>query len=212
MKTHKDYKTNIFINCPFDDDYIPLFEAIIFTIYILGFIPRSSYEIDDGGVRVDKIIKLIKECKYGIHDISRTELDADNDLPRFNMPFELGIDMGCKHLGKKQHSKKVLLILDIEKYRFRIYLSDISGQDVKAHNNDPNVVIRIIRDWLNVSNKALPIPSALFVQTEYALFRTQIDRICASSNLDADSLQYIDYCHIVDIWLSERKSGVIFTP
>lgn len=209
MNTHSSYEKNVFINCPFDDEYTPLFEAVIFTIYMLGFIPRSSFEIDDGGVRVDKIIKIIGECKYGIHDISRTELDKDNNLPRFNMPFELGIDMGCRHLGKNHHCEKVLLILDKEKHRFRIYLSDISGQDIKAHKNDPEEAIKIVRNWLNVSNKAHIIPSALFVQKEYALFRTQIDRICESSSLDVDDLQYTDYCHIIEIWLSERKKTEI---
>jgi hypothetical protein len=27
-----EYEQNVFINCPFDDDYAPLFEAIVFAI------------------------------------------------------------------------------------------------------------------------------------------------------------------------------------
>src|SRR5262249_5963635 len=30
-------------------------------------------------------------CKYGIHDISRTEVTSASGLPRFNMPLELGV-------------------------------------------------------------------------------------------------------------------------
>lgn len=199
------YEKNVFINCPFDEEYTSLFEAIIFTIYILEFILRSSFEIDDGGVRVEKIIKLISECKYGIHDISRTELNPENHLPRFNMPFELGIDIGCKYLSENHHCEKVHLIIDTENHRFRIYLSDISGQDVKAHKNDPNEIIKVVRNWLSTSLKKKVIPSASFIQKQYELFRSQMKRICDSSNLDAEDLQYTDFCHIIEIWLLEMK-------
>jgi hypothetical protein len=47
---------------------------------------------------LSKIEKLIEVSKYGIHDISRTELNAHN-FPRFNMPFELGIFFGAKRHG-----------------------------------------------------------------------------------------------------------------
>jgi len=74
----------IFINCPFDSEYRPLFEAIVFAIYACGFVPRCSLEDGDSGrLRLLKIIDLIDQCTYGVHDISRTELDANTQLPRF---------------------------------------------------------------------------------------------------------------------------------
>ncbi|MEA2238824.1 MAG: hypothetical protein QOC81_3548 [Thermoanaerobaculia bacterium] len=33
---HDEYERNVFINCPFDDDYAPLFEAIVFAINDAG--------------------------------------------------------------------------------------------------------------------------------------------------------------------------------
>ncbi len=66
--------TSVFINCPFDAQYRPLFEAIVFAVFACGFRPRCALEIDDASqVRIDKIFKIIAECKYGVHDISRTE-------------------------------------------------------------------------------------------------------------------------------------------
>lgn len=57
-------------------------------------------ELDDGGqTRIDKLYGLIGECRYGIHDLSRTELDDVNQLPRFNMPLELGLFLGAKRYG-----------------------------------------------------------------------------------------------------------------
>ncbi len=83
---------DVFINCPFDDGYRPLFNALVFVIYDLGFVARCAREADDSGeVRLAKIERIIEQCKYGIHDISEVSLDVVNHLPRFNMPLELGI-------------------------------------------------------------------------------------------------------------------------
>src|SRR6185312_4023077 len=93
-----DFAHNVFINCPIDPEYAPLFHAMVFTVYLLGFRARCSREENDSGkIRLSKIVKIITSCKFGIHDISRTELDKG--LPRFNMPFELGIDLGIRLCG-----------------------------------------------------------------------------------------------------------------
>ena len=92
-----DYNNNVFINCPFDSDYKPLFDAMIFTVHDCGFIARCALEEDDASqVRIDKIYSIIADCRYGIHDISRTQLDAASGFSRFNMPLELGIFLGAK--------------------------------------------------------------------------------------------------------------------
>jgi hypothetical protein len=57
-----DYDINVFINCPFDDLYRPLFQATIFVLYDAGYRPRSALESSDGGeVRVDKIMRIIAD-------------------------------------------------------------------------------------------------------------------------------------------------------
>ena len=72
---------DVFINCPFDDAFAPTFRALIFAILVCGFRPRSARELDDGGqTRIDKIFALIEQCRYGIHDLSRTELDAAGEF------------------------------------------------------------------------------------------------------------------------------------
>jgi hypothetical protein len=84
---------SVFINCPFDDQYQPIFEAIVFGISACGFLPRCAKELPDGGdIRIDNICQLIRDCDYSVHDISRTEVaDQPYQLPRFNMPLELGL-------------------------------------------------------------------------------------------------------------------------
>lgn len=103
--------TSIFINCPFTDDYTTLFHAMVFTVLTCGFRPRSALEQGDGGeIRMDKIIRLIKSSPYSIHDLSAVALDSINALPRFNMPFELGLTLGLKAAGGKQAKHRVLIL------------------------------------------------------------------------------------------------------
>jgi len=84
------YSKNVFINCPFDGPYKPMFEAIVFAVFDCGFLPRCALETDDSGqVRIDKIFNIIASCKFGINDLSRAELDPATGLPRFNMPLWL---------------------------------------------------------------------------------------------------------------------------
>ena len=108
---------NVFINCPFDEEYNKMFEASIFTIRDCGFMPRCALESEDSGEpRINRIYKIIEDCRYGIHDISRTKLS--NDLPRFNMPFECGIDFGLKLSKPRKYRHKKCLILEKERYRY----------------------------------------------------------------------------------------------
>ena len=108
------YDNNVFVNCPFDDEYKTMFQALVFTIYKCNLLPRCALEVDDASEnRFDKIVRIIRECKFGIHDISRTELNTAG-LPRFNMPLELSIFLGAKKLGGRDHRNKQCLVLDRE--------------------------------------------------------------------------------------------------
>lgn len=116
---------DVFINCPFSPDYEEFFQAIVFTVVRSGYTPRCARENDDGGeARIEKICRIIGECRYGVHDISNTEQDAASGLPRFNMPLELGLFLGARNFGPKRSGKKAL-IFDRQKYRYQQFISDI---------------------------------------------------------------------------------------
>ena len=145
-------RDHVFLNCPFDAGYKPVFDSIVFAVTDLGFVARSAREQDDGGdVRLSKIERIIEECKYGIHDISAVELDPVNNLPRFNMPLELGLFLGCRRFGNAIQRRKVSLILDSHQYRYQVFISDIAGQDIHAHGGQPENAIREVRQWLAVA-------------------------------------------------------------
>lgn len=144
------YSKNVFINCPFDDDYLPLLRPLLFTVVYLEFEPRISLEsLDSGRPRVQKIVSLIRASKYGIHDISRLKAKKAGELFRLNMPFELGIDVGCRSYKGGKWAKKKCLILESERYRFQAAISDLSNSDILVHNDEPKRVVTAVRNWLN---------------------------------------------------------------
>lgn len=194
---------NVFINCPIDELYAPLFNAIVFTIHMVGFRPRCSRE-NDSGDRLIKILEIIATCKYGIHDISRTQLDK-NKLPRFNMPFELGIDLGYQYCGKAKYKTKVHLILDTHRYRYQKFISDLAGRDPFAHHNSPKQVIRIVRNWLRNAS-GINMPSGAVIYNEYKTFKRSLPKICERSNLDINEITFADYSFIIAQWLSQKKN------
>jgi hypothetical protein len=156
------FATNVFINCPFDPDYRQLQKAIIFTVLYLGFDPQISINRSSSDQRIREIMRLISISKYSIHDISRSEPLKSGDAPRFNMPYEMGIDIGCATYGNDEQKEKRCLILEKVKNRYDIVISDISGQDIKEHNNSPQKIIAKVLEWF-VANDDLnldPIPSA----------------------------------------------------
>jgi hypothetical protein len=195
------YNENVFINCPFDPTYKPLFNAIVFAVYDCGFVARCALEEDDGSqIRVQKIYEIISKCRLAIHDLSRVELDTGTKLPRFNMPLELGVFLGAKYFGSILQKRKVCLILDSEKYRYQRFLSDIAGQDIQAHENDPQGVIRVIRNWLR-SYSQTSIPSGSIIWGRYQVFQTELPLLCEESKLDIKELIFNDYALLVSKWL-----------
>ena len=83
-----EYERNAFINCPFDRPYKRIFDAIVFAVFDCGFVARSAQEITNTAeIRVEKIARIIDECRFGLHDLSRTSLDRTSRLPRFNDPL-----------------------------------------------------------------------------------------------------------------------------
>lgn len=200
------YGLNVFVNCPFDRGYRQLFRATIFTIYDCGFIPRSALEHDDSADnRLNKINSIIKSSKLGIHDISRTGSNSKTKLPRFNMPFELGIFLGARSFGNNNQRRKRCLILDKEPYRYLAFLSDIRGQDIKAHHNDVQKIIKHVRDWLNnnVPNSTM-LPGEKRIYSRFSNFSNVLPRLIKEVWLTLDELQFNDFSQFVSVWIEEN--------
>ena len=164
-------------------------------------------ESDDGSqVRLDKLYQIIEQCRFGVHDLSRTTLDGSNRLPRFNMPLELGLFLGAKRFGGHTHRSKCVLILDRDRYRYQIFCSDIAGQDIRAHGNQVASALRSVRNWLQAAlprRPDLPGPDALVQR--YLTFRMQLPLMCRQQQLAPSDLTFIDYQRQVEGWLEVNQ-------
>ena len=197
---------SVFINCPFDKQYQPIFDAIVFCVVACGFEPRCTLELTDAGeVRIENIYRLIAQCNHSIQDISRTEVeDQPFRLPRFNMPLELGIFLGAKRFGGRSSHKRCL-IMDRAPYRYKRFISDIGGQDIKAHCTRPVNAIRHVRDWLQSAPGKAAIPGGTKIWQDYQRFRRELPVIAEEAQLDPAQLTFIDYLQLVSNWVKLHR-------
>jgi hypothetical protein len=167
----RDFDRSVFINCPFDKEYEPLLQALLFSIVYLGLNPQlASVRMDSGENRLDKIRGLIETSRYSIHDLCRSQAQRKGEHFRLNMPFELGLDYGCRQYGSEPHRSKCILILEEKRYRHQVSISDLAGCDVEAHSGNWQVAVRKVRNWM-VAVGAAAAPGSAHILAEYADFR-----------------------------------------
>lgn len=198
------FEKSVFINCPFDEKYYSLLRPLLFTIVYLQFIPKIALERSDSGEnRITKIEELIRESKYSIHDLSRIRSIKKNEVYRMNMPFELGIDYGCRKYSSGTGMEKRQLILEKEPYLYKIALSDISGFDIKYHNNEPMILIRVIRDWFveTVGIKGLKGPTEIWNKYNDFIYYLTVTRLkLGFSEEDIMLMPVPEYIEAIDEW------------
>jgi hypothetical protein len=191
----------VFINCPFDSDYRSLFQAITFAIIYCGYVPHSALEeVNSGTPRLKRILDLITMCDLSVHDISRTELN-EQQLPRFNMSFELGLTLGYKLATARGDVK--LLILDRAPYTYHKSLSDLSGYDIQAHQDDPAFAITQVRNWLQTCSKE-PMAGASYGIKSFRIFMEDLPVTCEGLKIDQEALTFTDLVYAIKSWLDRN--------
>lgn len=200
------YRKSVFINAPFSVDRRDIFNAIVFSVQACGFAPRCAREFDDAGqVRMDKIARLIRDCRLGIHDISFMELD--DGVPRFNMPFELGVFLGACRFAEGWVGRKACTIFDSEAFRYQRALSDIAGQDIRAHNCDPRRASDETRDWLSHQiQRQERVPGAAAIWTMYEAFCADLPELAAAALQEDAQLTFNERRYFASEWLATRLS------
>lgn len=195
---------NVFINCPLDDEYLPLLKVILFILKKAGLSPRLALERHDSGeVRLGKIKELLEVSKYSIHDLSRIRAETKGEYFRFNMPFELGIDLGCRDYNSdKSFRQKKFLILEKEKYSVQKALSDLSFADCKCHNGDEEELTYQLRNWL-VELGFKDIPSASSLWDEYNYFIADIYQEKKGKGFKQKDIERLPVPEFLD-WINEK--------
>jgi hypothetical protein len=122
---------SVFLNVPYDPAFENLFLAYMAGITAFGFTPRATLEIPFGQRRLDRILSLIDQSRYSMHDLSWVKLDRNKPrTPRFNMPFELGLVIALERTRHPDHS---WIVCETVRHRIKKSLSDLDGTDAYIH-------------------------------------------------------------------------------
>lgn len=205
MQYVSPFDRNVFINCPFDEEYDIIFKSFVYTVLACGYYPVTALQISDSGQRrLDKIVQLIFSSKYSIHDISKVRLDTTTSLPRFNMPFELGIDIASRNYHNNKLKTKKMLIFESKKYQANEYLSDLSGSDKSVHQMNTYQAIKSIRIWLNADSEHI-LPSVKTIEKSFDDLIKKLPSICNFLNIDCHTLSdsYKDLTHVMREWIDD---------
>ena len=202
------YATNCFINCPFDPAYEKkLLKPIVFTAISVGLNPRICENPNNGQSRVEYLTSLIKDSKYGIHDICRMEISSSG-YPRFNMPFELGIDWGLRISSIPKYVSKTIFIMDAKPHRYTAALSDLAGFDPIIHKEKPEILIGKLRNafYTSLNDKTMISGNKIWLN-----YQKCMSDIMVNGDIDYQGFNEMpvkEYVHWVKQWFKGKGSLV----
>jgi hypothetical protein len=164
-------KFSVFLNIPYDAQFIKLYLAYIAGTVAFGLEPHATLEIPGGARRLDRIFELIQACRYSIHDLSRVQLDRKAPItPRFNMPFELGMAVAWEKLGNKH----TWFVCEAVERRILKSLSDLNGSDVYVHDGS---VRGVFRELCNAFKRTTGQPTVQQMEAVYRDLRITLPQI-----------------------------------
>jgi hypothetical protein len=161
-------RESVFLNVPYDAEFENLLLAYIVGISAFGFTPRATLEIPFGQRRLDRILSLIRQSRYSIHDLSRVQLDQNAPrTPRFNMPFELGLTVALERSAHPDHS---WIVCEAVPHRIKKSLSDLDGTDAYIHGG---TVAGVFRELGNAFVGSSRQPTVTEMSQIYRLLRAR---------------------------------------
>ena len=90
--------------------------------------------------------------------------------------------------------------------RYQQFISDIAGQDIQAHNDAPDLTVKVVRDWLRNASRRETIPSGGIIWERYQEFREKLPQMAREGRLIVEELVFNDYTSMVTQWL-RTKAG-----
>ncbi len=208
----RNFEKNVFINCPFDAAYQSLLRPLLFTILYFDFNPKIASERSDSAEqRIDKICEFIESSKYSIHDLSRLKSMKKNEFARHNMPFELGIDYGSRKFAEKHFGEKKFLVLEKEKYDYSKALSDFAGADIKSHNDEPEIMVRVVRNWFVETVGLVNLKPASVVFNDFFDFMTDFDAERKNEGFrdkDIYDMPTSEFTLFIKEWLQKKNNPI----
>jgi hypothetical protein len=163
---------SVFLNIPYDSAFEKLLLAYIAAVSAFGLTPRATLEVPFGKRRLDRILSLISGSQYSIHDLSRVQLDRSSPrVPRFNMPFELGLAVALSQRSKPRHQ---WIVCESRRYRLNKSLSDLDGTDPYVHGGTIQGIFRELSNAFVLVDRQLNVPQMMAV---YRVLRGNRDHV-----------------------------------
>lgn len=128
------------------------------------------------------------------------------------MPFELGLFLGARRYGGRPQRAKACIVLDHDKDRFRRFLSDMAGQDIRSHQGDVDVLIRELTAWFRLQPGGAQPGGGQAIAEEYATFRERLPEICASKKLQESELEFSDFNGFVTVYVAALSESADPVP
>jgi hypothetical protein len=182
----------VFLNIPYDKKFEKLFLAFIAGTIALGLNPRATLEITTSVRRLDRILDLIRQCEYSVHDLSRVEADrAAPRTPRFNMPFELGLSVALEKRAKNE--KRGWFVCEARSYRLAKSLSDLNGTDPFIHGG---TIEGVFRELANMFRRPGKQPTVQQMRSIYRKLRKNMPAVLreAGSKTPYSARAFRDLC------------------
>jgi hypothetical protein len=86
-------------------------------------------------------------------------------------------------------------------------MSDISGQDIAAHDGSPTKLIVKVRDWLDTAAGTPHLPAGRVIASSFEIFQKDAPAICAQLKLIPSELTFGDYGRVVRDWLASVQAA-----
>ena len=95
--------------------------------------------------------------------------------------------------------------MDKEPYRYQQFISDIAGQDIQAHGNGVETIVRVVRNWLRTASGRQTIPGGSIIWEHYQTFMRDLPQTTEELQLDAEDLIFNDYASVIARWLEKNN-------
>jgi hypothetical protein len=164
----------VFINCPFDELYEPLFDALVFVAVAYNFAPTTSSADGDPGIaRIERLRQQLRDTPYSLHDLSRCTGEGEMNTVRMNMPFELGMAIMRQHLGDAvgELSTHHWAAFVPEGHLADAFISDLAGFDLLEYGGDDDVAGLIAQAASFFATKSTVLLSPAQIRPGFDAFR-----------------------------------------
>ena len=170
---------SVFLNIPYDAAFENLYLAYISGVSAFGLRPRAALEIATSSRRLDRILDLIRQCEYSIHDLSRVQLDRVRPrTPRFNMPFELGLTVAMEKTVIRDHA---WIVCESQRFRLKKSLTDLDGTDPYIHDG---TIRGLFRELGNAFVRSQNQPTVDEMMQVYRILRASFNSILYRAGAD----------------------------